>query len=316
MAANVESLFFTGSHDDPRTVPWHHLGTAVADSPTSEDAIRLAGLDWRVESKEIFLADGTKVPDAYANVRSSDNKPLGIVGNRYQIVQNSDAFAFTDALLGEGVKYETAGSLCDGKIVWMLAKLPEKYKILGDDVTPYVVFTNTHDGSGAVKVAMTPVRVVCQNTLNAGLRQAKRTWSARHTGSIDSKMQDAANTLKLADAYMKAQQNLFEDLYKVKTSEAQVIQLVNNIVPITQNMTDRQASNAEAIRSDIIARYRFAPDLIDREKTGARLIQAVADTSSHIPPFRQTKNYSENKFKATIDGNPLLDKAIGIILAA
>ena len=310
MAANVESMFSV------RETPWHGQGLIIESAPTSEDAIRLAGLDWRVESKEIFLADGTKVPDAYANVRSSDNKPLGIVGSRYQIVQNADAFSFTDALLGEGVQYETAGSLCDGKIVWMLAKLPEKYKVLGDEVTPYVVFTNTHDGSGAVKVAMTPVRVVCQNTLNAGLRSAKRSWSARHTGNIDAKLDEAMNTLKLADNYMKATQNLFEDLYKVKTSDAQVVQLLNNIIPITQDMTQRQASNAEAVRSDILARYRFAPDLRDREKTGARFIQAVADNVSHMEPFRQTKNYAENKFKATIDGNVLLDKAISIVLAA
>ena len=305
----VETMFSV------REVPWHRQGIIIPDYVTSEDAIVAAGLDWRVESKQMFLNDGTLIPDAYANVRSTDNHVLGVVGNRYQIVQNVDAFSFTDALLGEGVKYETAGSLFNGKVIWLLAKMPEKYKILGDDVTPYVVFTNTHDGSGSVKVAMTPVRVVCANTLNAGLRQAKRTWSARHTGNINDKMQDAMNTLQLADQYMKATQNLFEDLYKVKTSDAQVVQLVNNIVPIRADMTERQASNVLAIRSDIMARYNFAPDLKDREKTGARLIQAIADTTSHMEPFRQTKNYAENKFKATIDGNALLDNAIDIVLA-
>ena len=309
MSANVESMFSV------RETPWHGQGLVIESAPTSEDAIRLAGLDWKVESKKMYLQNGIVVPDAYANVRSSDNKVLGVVGNRYQIVQNVDAFAFTDALLGEGVKYETAGSLCDGKVIWLLAKLPDKYEILGDEVTPYVVFTNTHDGSGSVKVAMTPVRVVCQNTLNAGLRQAKRTWTARHTGNINAKLDDAMNTLKLADEYMKAQQDLFEDLYKVKTTDAQVVQLVNNIVPIKADMTDRQASNVLAIRSDIMARYNFAPDLKDREKTGARLIQAIADSTSHMEPLRQTKNYAENKFKATIDGNSLLDTAITAVLA-
>jgi len=313
MPAAVESLFYTKITE--RDVPWHGLGIAVPESPTSEDAIRLAGLDWRVESQPMYLGNGTLIPDAYANVRSSDNKVLGIVGNRYKIVQNTDAFAFTDALLGEGVKYETAGSLCDGKVIWMLAKLPQKYEVLGDEVTPYVVFTNTHDGSGSVKVAMTPVRVVCQNTLNAGLRQAKRTWTARHTGNINDKMNDAMDTLKLADEYMKATQEVFEDLYKVKTTDAQVVQLVNNIVPIKADMTDRQASNVLALRSDIMARYNFAPDLKDREKTGARLIQAIADTTSHMDPLRKTKNYAENHFKDTINGNDLLDTAIATVLA-
>lgn len=310
MPALIESLFSV------REVPWHGQGVIVKEAPTSEDAIRLAGLDWKVESQPIYLGNGSVIPDSYANVRSSDNSVLGIVGNRYQIVQNEEAFSFTDTLLGEGVKYETAGSLCDGKIVWMLAKLPNKYEILGDEVTPYVVFTNTHDGSGAIKVAMTPVRVVCYNTLNAALKKAKRTWKARHTGNIDSKLDDALNTLHLADTYMKATQDLFEDLYKVKTNDSQVIQLINNIVPISQDMTDRQVSNITAIRSDILTRYKFAPDLKDREKTGARIIQAVADTASHMVPLRQTKNYVENRFKATIDGNNLLDRAIEIVLAA
>ena len=309
MSALVENLFVT------RTPAWHGLGTIVQDSPTSEDAIRLAGLNWRVESQPMYLGNGIVIPDAYANVRSSDNKVLGVVGNRYQIVQNEDAFVFTDALLGEGVKYETAGSLCGGKVIWLLAKMPNKYEILGDEITPYVVFTNTHDGSGAVKVAMVSTRVVCMNTLNVALKGAKRTWTARHTGNINAKLDDAMNTLKLADEYMKAQQDLFEDLYKVKTTDAQVVQLVNNIVPIKADMTDRQASNVLAIRSDIMARYNFAPDLKDREKTGARLIQAIADSTSHMEPLRQTKNYAENKFKATIDGNSLLDTAITAVLA-
>ena len=102
---------------------------------------------------------------------------MGVVSDRYRIVQNEEAFQFTDDLLGEGVTYETAGSLQGGKKVWMLAKLPEKYIIAGDEVTPYLVFFHSHDGSSGVKVAMTPVRVVCQNTLNLALGTAKRIWT-------------------------------------------------------------------------------------------------------------------------------------------
>ena len=204
MSANVESLFSV------RVTPWHGMGTIVEDAPTSEDAIILAGLNWEVMQKRLVTEDAIPVPDNYANVRSTDGKVLGVVGKRYQIVQNKDAFKFTDSLLGEGVTYETAGSLNDGKTIWLLAKMPDKYTILGDEVTPYIVFTNTHDGSGAVKVAMTPVRVVCQNTLNASLEQAKRTWSTRHVGSIDAKLRDAEDTLKFASQYMEAVNNTFE----------------------------------------------------------------------------------------------------------
>ncbi len=310
MPAMIESLFYV------RETPWHGQGVRVEEAPTSADAIRLAGLDWTVSSREMFLADGTKVEGNYMNVRDTDERQLGVVGDRYKIVQNSDAFEFTDELLGEGVKYETAGSLQDGKVIWLLAKLPNKFEILGDKVDPYVVFTNTHDGSGAVKIAMTPVRVVCNNTLNMALKSAKRTWSARHTGSIENKLNDAMQTLELASEYMDAQKNLFEDLYKIKTPDSKIMQFVDALVPVTDKMTSRQLDNVQKIRSDILYRYNDAPDLKVLDKTGARFIQAVADTTSHIIPFRQTANYAENHLKDTINGNSLLDKAVSIVLAA
>ena len=310
MSALVEMMFSV------RETPWHGQGIIVEDAPSSEEAIKIAGLDWKVEQKPIFLEDGTKIKGNYANVRDSDNKPLGIVGDRYKIVQNTEAFAFTDALLGEGVKYETAGSLKEGKVIWLLARMPESIEILGDKVDPYMVFTNTHDGSGAVRVCMTPVRVVCNNTLNAAMRGARRVWSARHTGSVTNKLDDARETLRFANQYLEATKNTFEELHKVKLNEFTLYKIVDNIVPITGDMTDRQKSNQHIIRDDILMRYREAPDLKVLDQTGARLVQAVADTTSHMEPFRQTANFKENRFKKTLDGNEMLDKTIRILLAA
>lgn len=196
MAANVESMFYT------RTAPWHGLGVRVEEVLGSKEALIQAGLDWKVEQTDVYAASGERIPGYKANIRDIDRSVLGIVGDRYKIVQNEEAFAFTDGLLGEGVKYETAGSLAGGKIVWMLAKLPEKYIISGDAIEPYLVFCNSHDGSGAIRVAMTPVRVVCQNTLNLALKGASRVWSARHTGNVMSRMDEARETLQLANAYM------------------------------------------------------------------------------------------------------------------
>ena len=107
---------------------------------------------------------GTGFRGFKANVRDTDQQILGVVTDRYKVVQNEDAFAFTDQLLGEGVSYETAGSLQNGRRIWMLAKLPQRYIISGDEIEPYLVFMNAHDGTGAIKAAMTPIRVVCQNT--------------------------------------------------------------------------------------------------------------------------------------------------------
>ena len=170
MPANVETMFSV------RETPWHGLGRIIMDAPASREALELAGLDWQVESRNIYSGTGAMIPGHRANVRSTDDAVLGVVSDRYRIVQNEEAFQFTDDLLGEGVTYETAGSLQGGKKVWMLARLPRKYLIAGDQVVPYLVIFNSHDGSSGVKVAMTPIRVVCQNTLNLALNTAKRSW--------------------------------------------------------------------------------------------------------------------------------------------
>ena len=154
MAAAVESMFYT------REKPWHGLGIRVENAPDSKEALELAGLDWQVVQEPIFSTSGVEIPGYKANVRDSDSKVLGIVSDRYKIIQNSEAFSFTDMLIGEGVRYETAGSLFGGRKVWMLAKLPQEYIITGERISPYLVFTNTHDGSGAVRCAVTPIKVL------------------------------------------------------------------------------------------------------------------------------------------------------------
>lgn len=196
MAANVETMFSV------REKPWHGLGTIVMEAPTSEEALKLAGLDWNVVQEPIFTDSNEKISGYKANVRDSDRKVLGVVSDRYRVVQNVDAFSFTDELLGKGVRYETAGSLQDGKKIWLLAKLPKEYILGGERISPYLVFSNTHDGSGSVKVAVTPVRVVCNNTLNLALDTAKRSFSMIHTGNIQDKIQEAKDTLFMAEAYM------------------------------------------------------------------------------------------------------------------
>ena len=150
MPANVETMFYV------REKPWHGLGTEVQEAPTSADALIYAGLDWEVVQTDVYTGDGSLIAGYKANLRSTDNAPLGIVSDRYKVVQNEDAFQFTDDLLGAGVTYETAGALQGGRKVWMLARMPHRYIIAGDEIAPYLVVMNSHDGSSGIKVAMTP----------------------------------------------------------------------------------------------------------------------------------------------------------------
>ena len=130
MAANVETMMYV------REKPWHGLGVEVSEAPNSEDALRFAGLDWNVRQENVFNSRGGIIKGFKANVRDSDDSVLGVVGDRYKVVQNRDAFKFTDELIGTDIRYETAGSLREGKQIWLLAKLPEQM-IAGDAVEPY-----------------------------------------------------------------------------------------------------------------------------------------------------------------------------------
>ena len=105
MPANVETMFYV------RETPWHGLGINVDEALESEEALKVAGLDWTVNQTPIFTDENMLIPNYKANIRSTDDKILGVVTDRYKVVQNNEAFSFTDSLLGQGVRYETAGSL-------------------------------------------------------------------------------------------------------------------------------------------------------------------------------------------------------------
>ena len=310
MSANVETMFYV------RNVPWHGLGTRVMEAPASSEALKLAGLDWKVLQEPVYTENGELIRGYKANVRDTDRKVLGVVTDRYKVVQNQDAFAFTDALLGQGVRYETAGSLMGGKKVWLLAHMPREYIISGERISPYLVFSNTHDGSGAVKVAVTPIRVVCSNTLNLALASAKRSWSMVHTGDIKSKLGDAKKTLFLADAYMESLGKEFEVLQRQEMTEKKVREYISQLLPADENATDQQKKNMERLREDLTARYFDAPDLKGLGNNAYRFINAVSDFATHAEPLRKTANYKVSLFARTVDGNPLIDRAYQMVQAA
>ena len=128
MAAEVENMFYV------KETPWHGLDTEVQEAPDSREALRMAGLDWSVVQEPIYTGRKELVEGYKANIWDSDRKPLGVVTDRYRVIQNREAFAFTDSLLGEGVRYETAGSLLGGRKVWMLARMPHEYIISGERI--------------------------------------------------------------------------------------------------------------------------------------------------------------------------------------
>ena len=307
MPACIESMMYV------RETPWHGLGTMVQEAPTSEEAIRLAGLDWRVDSKPIFDAHGNVIKGYKANVRNTDDSVLGVVSDKYKIVNNSEAFDFTDSLIGEGVVYETAGSLRNGKTIWLLARMPKR-DIVGDEFDPYICFTNSHDGLGAIRVCMTPIRVVCNNTLNMALRSAKRSWSTRHMGDMNSKLAEARETLGLANEYLDNLAIVADKLANEKMSDGDVERALDIMYPVSEDMTDRKKRNVEDAKNNIIM-CMMRPDLAQFLNTKWGFVNAVSDFIGHSDPARLTSNYQENNWGKIIGGHPILDKAMAAIAA-
>lgn len=303
---HVETMF------DARKTPWDGLGREIAGAVTSKDALRLAQLDWCVKSRAVKdSVTGIEIPNWKANVRDIDNSVLGMVSGRYQIVQNDEAFAFTDALLGEGVTYETAGSLNGGRKVWMLARLDGR-DIAGEKIDPYLVFTNSHDGKGSVRVAITPIRVWCSNTLNLALKRAQRQWSCTHTGDINGKLEDARMTIINSEKYLGALKDEFETLKLKKITKDKMFEFTKELLPLDEvRDTVLKANNIERDR-ELLMQCWDAPDLQQTENSLFKFVNAVSDFSTHRPAKRITETGQQNRFMKVVNGDDLIDKAYKI----
>ncbi|WP_130855632.1 DUF932 domain-containing protein [Olivibacter jilunii] len=226
---------------------WHRLGTILQDHPTSAEAIQYAGLDFTVEKRELFIRNQDtmltelvagqgialpymEVPNFYATVRTDKNIPLGIVGKDYHVVQNRNAFAFFDSIVDNSrdIRYETAGCLGNGERIFITAKLPDYIRIGDSDdvIEQYLFFTTSHDGTGSVTIALTPVRIVCANTLNHALRNCTHAVRVRHTASADQQLQDAFKVMEMHHKTTPVLQELFTHWSKVRITDREVRRLI------------------------------------------------------------------------------------------
>ena len=307
MSALVETMFYV------RETPWHGLGTKVDEAPTSAEAIKLAGLDWNVVCEPIYTADNIEIPNMKANIRDTDRSVLGVVSDRYKIVQNKEAFEFTDSLINEEVRYETAGSLKNGKVVWMLAKMPST-TIVGDEFDRYFLFSNSHDGTSAVRCCLTNIRVVCKNTLNLALREAKRSWRYTHAGDLASKIVDAKNTLIYANEYNKAFAKEAERLANEKLTKAETERLIDKMFAIPKDASARKVTNAEYKREQFMRAFN-EDDINNFRYTKWGLINSLSDYSYHSSPLRVTDSYEDKRMSTLIIPDKKLDEMYALVAA-
>jgi phage/plasmid-like protein (TIGR03299 family) len=227
MSHNVESIMFTGA------TPWHRLGTRVPSEVTSDQVDVLAGLDWRVNLRNIQVDGGGVVPGHKAVVRSSDAKVLGVVSDIYQPIQNQTVRQVCDAIVGKmGAYYHTAGSLNGGEDVWYLLKLPTFLR-LGPDITEdFLLATSNHCAKRKLRVLPTKIRVVCQNTLNIALGRAGADGVAiSHYGNAKERVEEATRVLKASADYSNQFNTVAERLFAYSYKPAQLKQLSAALFP-------------------------------------------------------------------------------------
>lgn len=309
MTANVS--FMASGHGQ---VPWHRTNyVTVEGTMTSEEALHLAKLDFDVLQEFVYDRFGNQIHGYRLNYKSDDRTLLGLVSDRYRVVQNTEAFAFTDALIGDGCRYETAGALNGFRTIWLLATL-EPRNIMGEQYDNYLCFMNSHDGSGAVKVCITPTRVVCQNTLNLALRTSKRTFSIRHVGDISNKIREANETLRLSEEYLTQVSEKYIELAQKKISKMMFDSLLTQLFPINEddpNITKRRQQE----RRDLLTNCYEVDDLANFKGTAFGVLNAVSDITTHPQPVRMNDTIFGNLFVKTMEGHPMLDKAFAFVEA-
>jgi phage/plasmid-like protein (TIGR03299 family) len=229
MAHNINRNSITGKDAffSVKEKAWHGLGQIVDDHPTSEEAIIFAGLNYEVEKKPIFT-DAQEIKTHFATVRTDTAQVLGVVGSKYEIVQNKSAFVFFDSLLSDnGIKYETAGALGNGERIFITAKLPDVMRIGRKDIIEeYIFLTTSHDGSGSIMAAFTPVRVVCNNTLNAALNNHTNAVYIKHTANAEQKLHEAARIIQISTTMSEELEYLFNSWAKVRVNDAELKKLI------------------------------------------------------------------------------------------
>jgi phage/plasmid-like protein (TIGR03299 family) len=269
--------------------PWHGLGTELDEPATAADAITAAGLNYEVGLAPLMTADGTPVVQRKAVVRGDSKQVLGVVGNSYIPIQNSEAFQFLDTVVADGgLRYHTAGALGKGERIWLLAKLPGYLRVnCSDDITEkFLLLSNSHNGSSALRVFFTPIRVVCANTLSVAHRGGeKQGVSILHKGDLGAKVREAQKVLGLAYRFYDDVQLKVDRLARHFPTSAQLKEFFETLYP-DPAVADK--SRAENTRRQLFTLFESGKgqDLFAIRHSTWAAVNAVTEYVDHHRPTR------------------------------
>ncbi len=291
MPAEVESMMYVGK------TPWHGIGVPLDNPPTAAEAIKAAGLNWKVEKRPLFTPktanggrDDLREVEGYnAVVRKDKNRVLGVVGKNWQPLQNREAFRFFDPFIEAGsAEYHTAGSLKDGQYVWVLVRLDADpiTVVKGDEVGKYLLLSNSHDGKAAINVRFTPIRVVCWNTLTmVESDDAGPFLRIYHKGNLKQTMQKVQEVVDITNRTFSATMEQYRwlakrqvgnihqyvlDVLRVPDDAEKPPRALDNIIQLFE---DGRGQDNPAVRGTYWAAYNAVTEWVDHERgrDGSRL---------------------------------------------
>ena len=312
MAHNLNFNKNTGTYSFASSVQpaWHGLGQILSQRMTAEEAIKNANLDYIVDKTNIFyVSNGNpRIMDGYfATYRTDNGDNLGLVKSRYEIVQNSDAFGFFDAIVDSGeAVYETAGALGRGEKIFLLAKLPDDFQVGGEKIDRYILLTNSHDGSSSIVAGMTNIRVVCNNTLQAALKGLDNKVSIDHVSGAKEALKEAHKVMGIASKYTSEISDIFNQMADVKLTEGKYREYFTKVFTPDVKQVVSQEEQKEAstkLKNMVEATTQFAmthPSQITDAANGT-LWGAYNAVSGYYNYIKNFKN-SEDKFSSQFFG--------------
>jgi phage/plasmid-like protein (TIGR03299 family) len=303
---------------------WHNLGQVIDRYPTSSEAIQHAGLDYIVEKRPLFTYDTDnylssdetitpkiEVSNFFATVRADTEQVLGVVGNDYEVVQNRDAFTFFDAIVGggDGVLYETCGALGNGERVFITAKLPDYIKVGRQDmIEQYLFLTTSHDGLGSITAAFTPIRIVCNNTLNAAMQSHSNAIKIRHTASAGERLKQAHTLMGISQVLESELEDLFNHWAKARITDTEVKKLIQiAMAPNKEVLTNLAEGKLDLLSThytnivDNVYEYALASHTQQLETTAGTVFGAYNAVTGYFQNIRNFKS-DKAKFKSIMDG--------------
>ncbi|TKK66359.1 DUF945 domain-containing protein [Ilyomonas limi] len=311
MAHNIHFNEATNQHSffSVQEKPWHGLGKIVKDYPTSKQALEFARLDFEVEKRGLFTVNKHNgnadliVPEHFATVRTDTQAVLGVVGKQYEVVQNRDAFTFFDAIVqGEGILYETAGALGKGERIFITAKLPNYITVGREDlIEQYLFLTTSHDGTGSITAAFTPIRIVCNNTLNAALRNKSNSVKIRHTNNAKQKLEQAHQLMGITNTLSSQLETIFNNWSKVRITDKEVYKLIQlALIPNKEVLQNIQRGREDELSTYFLNtcnhayEYALGNETQQLETTRGTLFGAYNGVTGY---FQNVRNYKDKEAK-------------------